>query len=314
VPLAAAHVIKGVNVRPSYPWLVLVSCAGASLVIGCPQLARDDFRDAEAAGTGGTGGAGAPSGMPDAAAGLGGDAGEAPDAAPAPLTPEQTLRAALAHRYDMSGSGSTAVDSAGSNNAFIYNTQLTGTGYLALNGSAQYMSLENGLISSGNNKTVEAWLSWRGGDAWQRIFDFGSSDAGEREQGNGVSYLYLTPMSDTGVALVGFSISGFPAELRLAGTTPVPTDTLSHVAVVVDGAHNTLSLYRDGALDTSTTLTQRLVSIVDLNLWIGHSQFAGDPDLDADVMEFRIYDQALDAAQVALSYQLGPDGLPATMP
>ena len=117
-------------------------------------------------------------------------------------------------------------------------------------------------------------------------------------------------MSDTGVALVGFSISGFAQELRLAGSAPVPVGERSHVAVVVDGARNTLALYRDDALDTSTALTQSLVSIIDVNMWIGHSQFAGDPDLDADVTEVRIYDHALDAEQVALSYQLGPDGLP----
>ena len=296
------------NVRTSYRCLVLISSAGSPFVIGCPQLVRDDFRDGAAAGAGGQ------SNMPDAAVGLGADAGEAPDAAPPPLRPEQVLRAALAHRYDLNGSGSTPVDSVGDNDGYLYNTQLTGIGYLALNGNGQYMSLDNGLISSGNEKTIEAWLSWRGGDAWQRIFDFGSSDAGELSQGNGVSYLYLTPMSDTGVALVGISTSGFPAELRLAGTAAVPTGTSSHVAVVVDGARNTLALYRDGALDTSTTLTQKLASIIDFNVWIGHSQFIGDPDLDADVLEFRIYDQALDAGQIALSYQLGPNGLSATLP
>jgi len=277
---------------------------------GCPQLAQDDFRDRAAAGAAG---AGSTTGAPDAAVGSGAGDGH-PDAAPPPPTPEQTLRAAIANRYDLNGSGTSATDSIGGHPGYIYNAQLTGAGYLALNGSSQYLSLDNGLISSGNDKTVEAWLTWRGGAPWQRIFDFGSSDTGDLMQGTGVSYLYLTPMSDTGVALVGFSLSGSAAELRLAGTAPVPIGPLTHVAVVIDGSHDTLALYRDGALDTSTTLTQQLVSIIDFNLWVGHSQFAADPDLDADVMEFRIYARALDAEQVALSYRLGPDGLPATMP
>jgi hypothetical protein len=44
-----------------------------------------------------------------------------------------------------------------------------------------------------------------------------------------------------------------------------------------------------------------------VNLWIGRSQFAVDPNLDADVTEFRVYDAALGADQLALSHQLGPD-------
>lgn len=300
------------------------------VVAGCPQLAKDDFGvgvggamagSPDAAGTAGTAGsggleqggagadgvAGAGGHLERADAGLGGDApSNGGDAAP---TPVQALRSALVHRYDLSGLGFNPADSMGGDVAYIYNTVLNDAGYLSLNGVNQYMSLPNGLLSASNDCTIELWLLWRGGGAWQRIFDFGTSDAGELSQGTGTTYLFLTPMSDDGVMFVAYSQDGISNEVRLPSTAALPTDGVQHVAVVVDSTRNTLALYLNGLLDGQTALTQRLASITDNNMWIGHSQYLGDPDLDADVMEVRIYDRALDADELALSHQLGPDGL-----
>jgi len=240
------------------------------------------------------------------------DAGPPPgSAAPPPGsagTGDDASWTAPAHRYDFGGAGTTATDSVGGADAYIWNAALDDKGFIGLDGDDQYVSLPNGLLSSSNDKTLEAWLTWRGGPAWQRVFDFGSSDAGELNQGSGVSYLFLTPSSSDGVMSVACSQDGFANETALRGTEALPIDILTHVAVVIDSARGAFSLYLNGTLNATATVRQQLARINDVNLWIGRSQFRGDPSLAADVTEFRIYDRALDADQLARSYQMGPNG------
>lgn len=232
---------------------------------------------------------------------IGGSAGSALDAGSV-----DALRAALTHRFGFEGFGVNPLDALGGDPAYIYNGSLVGLGFARLDGT-RYVSLPNGILSSSSDKTLEIWLTWRGGLPWQRIFDFGTSDAGEFNQGNGQSYLFLAATSDEGVMSVAYSQDGYENEVRLAGEDPCPTGALVHLAVVVDSARNTLSLYRDGALEAETALSQRLASIDDVNVWLGRSQYSPDPNLDADITEFRVYDRALGPAELALSHQLGPD-------
>jgi concanavalin A-like lectin/glucanase superfamily protein len=261
------------------------------------------MRDGGAGGAGGRLGSG---GFGGSGRG-GGVAGSAvtPDA-DASLTPIEALRGALVHRYDLDGAGTAAIDALGGDPGFIWNTVLDDRGFVSLEGNDEYVSLPNGLLSSGNDKTLEAWLTWRGGDDWQRVFDFGSSDAGELNQGSGATYLALAATSTAGLMTVLCKAGG--GEVRLAGAQALPIGDLVQVAVVVDAERNELSLYLNGRLNATTTLAERLSGISDVNLWLGRSQFAADPSLDGDVARFSIYDRALDADQLAASYALGPDG------
>lgn len=282
-----------------WPRLALLGCG--ALLSACPQLQADDFRlrghldrDASVIETDDAGPVDAGVSAPDATA---------PDAAP----DLSALSAALTHRYSFEGFGASPPDTLGGAPAYIYNGLLDGQGYVRLIGNEQYVSLPNGVLSSSADKTIEAWLTWRGGAAWQRIFDFGVSSAGEFNQGSGLSYLYLTTSADDGVMTVAYSQNGLASEVRLTGTGPFPRGLSTHVAVVIDSARDTLGLYLDGELVSETTLTERLGSIDDVNVWIGRSQYADDPGLDADVAEFRIYDAALSPASLALSFAQGPD-------
>ncbi|HVZ34293.1 MAG TPA: LamG-like jellyroll fold domain-containing protein, partial [Polyangiaceae bacterium] len=230
-----------------------------------------------------------------------------PDASAAPSPAVAALRAALAERYSFDGTGQDVIDSLGGAKGWIYNASLDGEGFVRLNGNDAYVSLPNQLLSSGSDRTIEVWLIWRGGAPWQRIFDFGTSDAGELKQGMGTSYLFLTPRADSGMLRVAYSLHGTIAEVRVDGARELPTDTLVQVAVAVDSAKNAMSLYLDGGLQKSVALDQRLTSILDDNAWIGRSQFAADPGLLADILDVRIYNRALDANQIALSFTLGSD-------
>jgi hypothetical protein len=276
----------------------------------CPQLLDDDFSSRLPDLSPGTGGvAGAPG--VDAGPELGGgpsDASQGGSAGMPPLTPAvAALRASLVHRYSFSGTGAIAVDSIGDADAPLIGTELDDRGTLVLSGDGAFASLPNGLLPASNNCTIEAWLTWRGGDDWQRIFDFGSSSAGEAARGTGATYLFLTPRSLDGVMVLGFSTRGIAGETVLSATRALPIGELVHVAAVIDSETDRFSLHLNGALDASGVLEERLSGIEDVNVWIGLGQFEADPSLDADISEFRIFDRALSQNELRLSYDLGLD-------
>lgn len=243
----------------------------------------------------------------------GGDAGGAigppleRDAGVVPAADARALRAALAHRYGFDGTGTVVIDTIAGSDATLVGATLDGSGSLTLDGSGAYVDLPNRVLSASNDRSIETWLTWRGGRAWQRIFDFGSSDAGEGERGNGRTYLYLTPRSPDDAIVLAFSARGYAAETRSSTAVGFPVDTQAHVAVVVDSRDDSLSLYLDGRSIATETLAQRLSEIDDVNCWLGVAQFESDPGLNATFSEFRLYHRALTAAEVALSHRLGPD-------
>lgn len=289
------------------------------MLAGCPQLLEGDFLNEIEPGV-------ALRNSPDAALpDEPADAGvrplpptEAGHPQPPPLTPDaglptpdpallQALRSSLAHRYSFSGTGSVAVDSVGAANGALIGAALDGQGSALLRGGGQLVNLPNGLLSSSNDKTIEAWVIWHGGGDWQRLFDFGSSEEGEAARGTGLTYLQLTPRSEYGAMAVGYTNAGLAAETLLHGTLALPIDSQEHVAVVVDSQNNALSLYLNGALNATTPLVERLSSIDDVNMWIGVSQYAADPSLLAELSEFRLYERALGERELELSFQLGAD-------
>jgi hypothetical protein len=242
----------------------------------------------------------------------------------------------LAHRYSFvgtgdagtgdaaagdAGTGSTIVDSIAGANATTVNVTLTGSGGLVLLGGAsdQYVNLPAGIISSlGPSATFEAWVTWVGGVAWQRIFDFGTSDQPAGMQGAGQAYLFLTPLNSVTFSLrAAFTLANGPGGERQATyIAALPTAVRTQVAVVVDGVGNTMSLYQNGVylgqatLPPSPSASGLLASLADVNNWLGRSQFAADPAFAGTIHEFRIYSSARTMAQVMASATAGPDALP----
>lgn len=243
--------------------------------------------------------------------GAAGSSGSATGQGGVDVDPVLFVRRALAHRYSFEGTGDAAVDSMGGEDGLLRNTTLDGRGLVDLldDGRLRFVSLPDGYLSSSDDKTIECWLTWQGGEPWQRIFDFGSSDAGEAAQGTGATYLFLTPKALDGWMMVGYSQSGIQGEVQLVGASAFPIGILTHVAVVVDSGNDDFSLYVNGELDATQTLEQRLSDVNDINSWLGISQYQADPNLNAELHEFRIYDRALSADELQLTYELGPDTL-----
>jgi len=232
-----------------------------------------------------------------------------------------SLSSSLVHRYRFDGTGRTITDSIGGSHGALRNTSLSGTGTASLAGgfSEQYVSLPNELISVLRDATFETWLTWNGGNnqRWQRIFDFGVSSAGEGAQEAGVSFLALSPQGDTASNFVVFrycSNRGFSGNCRNDGlefearaSMPLASGVLAHVVAVFDDTNDVMRIYVDGSQVSSRSNNRRLAEIIDVNNWLGRSQYSGDPELNGHLHEFRIYAKALSAAEIQYSRDQGSD-------
>lgn len=227
------------------------------------------------------------------------------------------LETSLIHRYGFEGEGHEVRDSKGAAHGQLLGTALSGTGQLVLAGerSGQYVNLPNGIASGLRNATFEAWLTWDGGDAWQRIFDFGNSSSGQDSPGDtGTRYIYLTPASarDSANMLVpalhlAYSQGGKGGESICDAPAPFPTGVQTHVAVVIDEAAQSMAIYQSGSLVADCVLAHPLSAIDDVNNWLGHSNYVADVDLSGTFDEFRIYSAALTASELSASFSAGPD-------
>jgi hypothetical protein len=204
---------------------------------------------------------------------------------------------ALMLRYDFAGTGSTVRDRVGTAHA--------GRGGLTLDGVDDFVDMPNGLISPLQSVTVVAWLDWYGGPCWQRVFDFGSSNAGEGNAGNATSALSLTPASCPDNVVVGFM--ELDGALRSANGSAFPVNTLAQAALVVDGASSTMQVYINGARVAEAPALLQLSQLRDVNNWLGRSQWVQDWFLRARFEELRIYRRALSASELAALYARGPD-------
>ncbi len=235
---------------------------------------------------------------------------------PVPVSP---LVSSLIHRYSFEGDGNAVLDSKGAAHGQLLGAKLPGTGALPLAGgrTGEYVNLPNGIVSGLNDATFEAWLTWNGGGSWQRIFDFGGSTAGEDMPAGGSSYLFLTTSSspDTVRMLssslrVAYSQNGVGDEETCNGAAPFPIGVATHVAVIVDPAAETMSLYQDGVLLNECPLTRPLSAIDDVDNWLGRSNFNADEELSGSYDEFRIYAAALTASEIADSFAAGANAKP----
>ena len=249
------------------------------------------------------------------------------------------LQAQLIHRYsfnDAAGDATDAVltDSVGGADGVVRGAGavFTGTG-LDLpggdSGVAAYGDLPNNLISPHSAVTVEGWVTV---DAttqpWARVFDFGSTESsnGDGEvtgPGNtngggtaGLDYFFLS------ATINGTDYGQQRVEVRNEDPAGGGIATYDSSAITVEGQQfhyavtweNTgqgmsqLNYWRDGVHQVvDAPVDSNLADLNDVNVWLGRSTWLNDGNLDGTFDEFRIYDVALNADQVAASMDAGPD-------
>jgi Concanavalin A-like lectin/glucanases superfamily len=220
---------------------------------------------------------------------------EARDAGSPPL-PEDSL----VLRYDFSGSGDVVRDLVGGRDARLFGGTLLSPErpFIYLDGVDDYVDLPNGVVSGLRNATFIVWLAWNGGACWQRVFDFGVSDRGENAAGTGVTSLYMTPRACGGDSFTATADIG-SEQYSVDADSTLPIGYALQVALVVDGDRQTFTLYRDTQKVGEMEAPFQFSQLIDINNWLGRSQWARDGLFQGSIGEFRIYSRALNDEEIA---------------
>jgi glucose/arabinose dehydrogenase len=205
-----------------------------------------------------------------------------------------------------------------------------------------YVDLPNGILSSLQNVTVEAWVTVLARRSWQRLFSFGSVRTGDglgatgewTGQGttvfNGSSYDELALALDGNTGGEGqtlFARSGYDGlvgyNLSKTSTGATPLSVKSHYVMTYEKGVGTLkshggrlSWYRNGVLISTLDVPFELASISDVNNWLGRSLNASNSQAKIALDEFRIYSFAFTPSDVIANRDRGPEAVsePVAMP
>jgi hypothetical protein len=185
----------------------------------------------------------------------------------------------------------------------------------ANNNDNAYIDLPNGLISSQSRVTLAGWVTVNAISNWSRILDFGSSGGAEVPPagiGNGTDYLFYSASNGTDQNLQRFAMQDAPGgESFYNITQPTPLGVETFFAITIDsiaGDRSVYTLYREGQWGMRMFGARYpLASINDVNCWLGRSQFAGDPQLNANFNEFRVYNGVLNESAIRSLYAAGTD-------
>lgn len=257
-----------------------------------------------------------------------------------PLLADATTPSLL-HRYTFDSNagnadaGTTVTDSIGSADGVIVGAGGIWTGTaLELPGGdgatadAAYVDLPNGLISSLDHLTFEAWYTVKSVNNWGRVWDFGSTVGGEVLTGGtgateGQDYFMFAASRGEDLSTQRYSIRNNDPLAPGGGAGAVSgieeavdanllglLDQEYHVVGVWTSNGNgggQTTFYRDGVREGTrfTSFTPR--SINDVNNWLGRSNFTGDGYLNGELNEFRIYDGAMNDLAAAGSFAAGPE-------
>jgi hypothetical protein len=229
----------------------------------------------------------------------------------------------LAHRYSFATDASDSVGGAdGTPNGDV---NFTG-GQLVFNGTqGSSVILPAGILSGLNEVTIEAWATFpsiNGGGA--TLFAFGNANGA-----NAADYISLTPHSSdlTPNTRANFGQGpGSSGERNAVAGGVLDNQTNLHIVAVFYPDAGSESLYINGVRVANNSMFNIMIdpvasqtpafnggSILAYTLggdpfnYLGSSLYSADAGLLASIDEFRIYTNALTAAQIAADHALGPN-------
>ena len=214
--------------------------------------------------------------------------------------------APLVHRYSFSEiSGDTVADSEGGPawNGLLPNGGTFANGQLTLaSGSQQYVQLPANILNNDAAVTIESWVTFPDqlpGNCF--FYGFGNTDS----NGKGENYIFCAPQAGR-IAITGVD-PGWSGEQQAAGAGDLSYRTNLHFVAVYDPPAGYLALYTNSVLAAMTnSVTVPMSSVNDALSYIGCSLYSTDPYPDMILDEFRIYDGALSANEIAATQVLGP--------
>jgi hypothetical protein len=254
-----------------------------------------------------------------------------------------TVQADLIHRYSFNDG--TANDSVGSANGILMgnvgggptisggqlqlnNPNFSGPGYLE-----NYLSLPASILPSSGSATIEEWFTFTGSGFFTEAWTFSNNNNDSNPPGSNNGQYLMGVISapqpasppggpNTGGSHIAQSLNGYAGgETDAYETTPnigavgggyLDNGETFMMATVIDGAAGTVSYY---LYDVSTGVggLQQTIPAIPLgsysfsNAYLGRSAFLADNATSGSINEFRIYNVARSAAQVAADLAAGPE-------
>lgn len=155
---------------------------------------------------------------------------------------------------------------------------------LVLNGQDQFVQLP-ATIANNQELTLAAWVYWRGGSNWQRIFDFGIDTD---------HYFFFTPSNGSAARL---GIKNVDSEQVISLGKKFPEKRWCHLAITFDDT--AIRIYLDGELaGENTTIRTRPKDFRPIFNYIGRSQFTADPMLYGSIDDIQFYNYALSSSDI----------------
>jgi PEP-CTERM motif len=254
-----------------------------------------------------------------------------------------SARADLIHRYSFNDG--TADDSVGAANGTLENAATVSGGQLQLNnpdfspGTAPdtngYLSLPASILPTSGSATIEEWFTIQGSGFFAESYTFtnGNNDASQPTGPGGEYLIHAISAPQPATPPGGANTGGDHIEQTLNGySTGQQTDayeTTPNVgafgggylddgetfmcATVIDGTAGTLSFYLYDMSAGGVGGLQQTIAAIPLssynftNAYLGRSPFLVDNATSGTIDEFRIYNDAQSAGQVAADEAAGPD-------
>jgi len=212
----------------------------------------------------------------------------------------------LVHRYSFSeAAGTNVADSVGGPawTGSLPRGGTLGNGQVALaSANSQYVQLPSQILSNYAAVTIESWVTFPD-QLPANCFFFGF---GNTSGSSGVNYIFCAPQGGR-IAITG---SNYAGEQNAYGNFDFSFHTNLHVTAVFNPPAGYVALYTNGVLaGINNAVTTPFSAVNDIDSYIGRSLYSPDPYPDFTLDEFRIYNGALSANEIAATQVLGPNQL-----
>jgi Concanavalin A-like lectin/glucanases superfamily/PEP-CTERM motif len=233
--------------------------------------------------------------------------------------------AALTHRYSFT---TDATDSIGGANGTLVNTATVSGGQLQLNNpnftagtnpdTSGYLSLPPSILPTSGSVTIEQWFTFQGSGFFTEAYTFTNAPANGSPDPVTGQYLMHNISFPANLAVDGGSRivetdSGTGAETN-AFAAPGRADSgfldnggTYMATTVIDAAAGTLSYYLNGVLQSTVANPIALSSFNFTAAYLGRSAFIADDATSGSIDEFRIFNDAQSATDIAANFAAGPD-------
>jgi hypothetical protein len=215
-----------------------------------------------------------------------------------------------------------------------------GAGNVVLDGNTNgqdFVQLPAGILAGLNEVTIECWASFgvTATNNFENLFAFGNTDTDPLDStfGAGGNYVTMSPHTGGGTAQVNFGqgLPGFLTERDAVSVGVLDGAVNMQVVAVFHPYAGYEALYTNGVLAATISMFNNLIdpiafsgptytnaSLLPYTLaadplnYIGKSLYNADPGLLGSINEFRIYNGALSAGNIAADNALGPNQLVGT--